>query len=105
MPSPPADQTDYPGSWQGSHSKPQNPGGQQGCKQDVVDVANAIDNDGCAFQNCATQSISALRADTILIDKASLETPFCFFERSHRRLGPQCRDCPLDIWHLLCQCQ
>ena len=74
MPSPPADQTDYPGSWQGSHSRPQNPGGQQGCKQDIVDVANAIviDNDGCAFQNGATQNISALRADPILIDKASL---------------------------------
>ena len=76
MPSPPADQTDYPGSWQGSqwHSRPQNPGGQQGCKQDIADVANAIVNviDGCAVQNSATQNISALRADPILIDKVSL---------------------------------
>ena len=74
MPSPSADQTDYPGSWQGSLDRPQNPGGQQGCKQDIADVANAIVNviDGCAVQNSATQNISALRADPILIDKVSL---------------------------------
>ena len=73
MPSPPADQTDYPGSWQGSHSRPQNPGGQQGCKQNIADVAHAIVNDGsCAFQNSATQNASALRAEPCLLDKASL---------------------------------